>query len=102
MTIDINIYVCYYEIKEKERMVYMKPAGFILKIDQLGRIVIPKPIRTQYDLNLGDSIEVFNEKEGILMKKYHMSCSLCANDEKLIKFKDTIICEDCLNELKKL
>lgn len=80
----------------------MKPAGFILKIDQLGRIVIPKPIRTQYDLNLGDSIEVFNENDGILLKKYHMSCSFCGNDENLVKFKDTTICENCLNEIKNM
>ncbi len=80
----------------------MKPAGFILKIDQLGRIVIPKPIRTQYDLNLGDNIEVFNENEGILLKKYHMSCSFCGNDENLTRFKDTTICENCLNEIKNM
>lgn len=83
-------------------MAIMKPAGFILKIDQLGRVVIPKPIRTQYNLNLGDSIEVFNENEGILLKKYHMSCSFCGNDENLQKFKDTTICEDCLNEIKNM
>ena len=80
----------------------MKPAGFILKIDQLGRIVIPKPIRNQYNLSLGDSIEVFNEKEGILLKKYHMSCSFCGNDENLTKFKEKTICEKCLKEIKEI
>lgn len=78
----------------------MKPAGFILKIDQLGRIVIPKPIRTQYDLSLGDSLELFNEADGILMKKYCMSCAFCGNDDDLIKFKDKMICEDCFNQIK--
>ena len=80
----------------------MKPAGFILKIDQLGRIVIPKPIRNQYNLNLGDSIEVFNENDGIVLKKYHMCCSFCGKDENLQKFKDVTICEDCLNEIKNM
>lgn len=78
----------------------MKPAGFILKIDQLGRIVIPKPLRKKYDLELGDSLELFNEADGILMKKYCMSCAFCNNDENLTKFKDKMICSDCLSEIK--
>ena len=80
----------------------MKPAGFILKVDQLGRIVIPKAIRTQYHLDLGDSIEVFSDSEGILLKKYHMCCSFCGNGDNLVKFKNTAICEDCLNDIKNL
>ncbi|MBE6824892.1 MAG: AbrB/MazE/SpoVT family DNA-binding domain-containing protein [Ruminococcaceae bacterium] len=78
----------------------MKPAGFILKIDQLGRIVIPKPIRKKYDLELGDSLELFNEADGILMKKYCMTCAFCGSDDDLVKFKEKTICEKCLKELK--
>lgn len=78
----------------------MKPAGFILKIDQLGRIVIPKPLRKKYDLELGDNLELFNEADGILMKKYCMSCAFCSNDENLSKFKDKMICQDCLDEIR--
>ncbi len=78
----------------------MKPAGFILKIDQLGRIVIPKPIRKKYDLELGDSLELFNEADGILMKKYCMTCAFCGSDDDLVKFKDKTICEKCIKELK--
>lgn len=80
----------------------MKPAGFILKIDQLGRIVIPKPIRKKYDLELGDSLELFNDNDGILMKKYCMTCAFCGDDENLTKFKDKTICEKCLKEIKEI
>lgn len=80
----------------------MKPAGFILKIDQLGRIVIPKPIRKKYDLELGDSLEIFSEDDGIVMKKYCMSCSFCGNDDDLVKFKDKTICKNCLDEMRNL
>ncbi|MBQ8860011.1 MAG: AbrB/MazE/SpoVT family DNA-binding domain-containing protein [Ruminococcus sp.] len=80
----------------------MKPAGFILKIDQLGRIVIPKPLRKKYDLELGDSLELFNEDDGILMKKYCMTCAFCGNDDNLTKFKEKTVCENCLKELKEL
>ncbi len=80
----------------------MKPAGFILKIDQLGRIVIPKPIRKKYELELGDSLELFNEADGILMKKYCMTCAFCGSDDDLVRFKDKTICEKCINELKEI
>jgi len=80
----------------------MKPAGFILKIDPLGRIVIPKPIRKQYNLEENDKLELFNEKDGIFLKKYSVACEFCGNDENLIKFRDKTICEKCLKELKEI
>ena len=83
-------------------MIFLKPAGFILKIDQLGRIVIPKPLRKKYDLELGDTLEVFNEADGIFMKKYCMHCEFCGNDENLTKFKDKMICDDCLSQLRNM
>lgn len=83
-------------------MIFMKPAGFIIKIDQLGRIVIPKPIRKKYDLELGDSLEIFNEPDGIVMKKYSMTCAFCGNDDNLVKFKEKTICEKCLSEIKNI
>lgn len=82
-------------------MVPMKPAGFILKIDQLGRIVVPKPIRKMYDLELGDSLELFSEPDAIVMKKYCMTCAFCGSDDNLVKFKDKTICKNCLDEIKK-
>ncbi len=78
----------------------MKPSGFILKIDQLGRIVVPKPLRTKLDLNIGDTIEVFNDNKGILLKKYCTTCSFCGKDDELVTFKEKTICEECLNEIK--
>ena len=78
----------------------MNPAGFILKIDQLGRIVVPKPLRTKLDLDLGDSIEVLSDNDGIYLKKYCVSCSLCGGDNNIVKFKEKAICEDCLKEIK--
>lgn len=80
----------------------MKPAGYVLKIDQLGRIVIPKPLRIKYDLDLGDNLELFNEDDGIFIKKYCTSCDFCGNDENLVKFKSKVICENCLKELKEI
>ena len=78
----------------------MKPAGFLCKIDKLGRIVIPKPIRKKYDLNIEDTLELFTEPDSIVMKKYGMNCVFCGNDDNLVNFKGKTVCEDCLNELQ--
>ena len=77
----------------------MKPAGFLCKIDKLGRIVVPKPLRSMYDLHTDDTIELFTEPDAIIMKKYAMSCVFCGNGDELCEFKGKTVCEACLEEL---
>lgn len=49
----------------------MKATGVVRRIDDLGRIVIPKEIRKTLRIKEGDPIEVFTDKEGeIILKKY--------------------------------
>ncbi len=48
----------------------MKTTGIIRRLDDLGRLVIPKEIRKQYRLTEGDSIEFFIENERIVLQKY--------------------------------
>ena len=42
----------------------MKSTGIVRKVDQLGRIVLPKELRRMYKLDPGDGVEIF--VEGIL------------------------------------
>ena len=77
----------------------MKPAGFLCKIDKLGRIVVPKPLRSKYDLHTDDTIELFTEPDAIVMKKYGMSCTFCGSGEDLSDFKGKPVCRACLHEL---
>lgn len=48
----------------------MQGTGIIRRIDDLGRVVIPKEIRRVHKLREGDPLEIFCTKEGILFKKY--------------------------------
>ena len=49
----------------------MKATGVVRRIDDLGRIVIPKEIRKTLRIKEGDPIEVFTDKEGeVILKKY--------------------------------
>ena len=48
----------------------MKTTGIIRRIDDLGRVVIPKELRKTLRINNGDSLEIFVDNEDIILKKY--------------------------------
>ncbi|MDO4963098.1 MAG: stage V sporulation T C-terminal domain-containing protein [bacterium] len=50
----------------------MKATGIIRRIDDLGRIVIPKEIRKNLRIKEGDNLEIFVENEDVVLKKYSM------------------------------
>ena len=49
----------------------MNGTGIVRRIDDLGRIVLPKEIRTRLHIRIGDPLEMFFNDEGsIILKKY--------------------------------
>ena len=49
----------------------MKATGIVRRIDDLGRIVIPKEIRRTLRIREGDPLEIYTEKDGeVIFKKY--------------------------------
>ena len=48
----------------------MKTTGIIRRIDDLGRLVIPKELRRSLRIKNGESLEIFVEGEDIILKKY--------------------------------
>lgn len=73
----------------------MKATGFIKKIDELGRIVIPKDIRKVLGVNNLDSLQFFLDGDSVVLKRFGEHCEFCGNDEDLISFKGKFICKDC-------
>lgn len=54
-----------------ESEVIMKATGVIRRIDELGRIVIPKEIRKTLRIKEGENLEIYiDENENIILKKY--------------------------------
>ena len=48
----------------------MKATGIVRRIDDLGRVVIPKEIRRTMNIREGDPLEIFTAKEGIVFAPY--------------------------------
>lgn len=77
----------------------MKAAGYLVRVDNLGRIVIPVRIRRSMELESDTCLELFTEEDRIVMRKYQDTCVFCSKDENLIQYNDKHICADCLKAL---
>ena len=80
----------------------MKATGIVRKLDVLGRIVIPKELRTTFDLKEDDPIEIFVDGEDIVLRKYQPSCIFCNEADDVVQFEGKNICRKCLTKMKKL
>ena len=80
----------------------MKATGIVRKLDQLGRIVIPKELRTTFDLNEDDPIEIFVEGSDIILRKYQPACIFCSEATDVIQFEGKNVCRKCLAKIKDL
>jgi len=80
----------------------MKSTGVIRRVDELGRVVIPIEIRTQFGISEKDPMEIYVDGSSIILKKYEPNCIFCGNSKKLIEFDGKQICKKCANNISKL
>lgn len=71
----------------------MKNTGIVRKIDELGRIVLPKELRKTLNINSGDDFQIAIDNNKIVLEKF----------SKLESYEDTILniinCFSCVNNL---
>ena len=77
----------------------MKASGIVRNIDELGRIVVPKEMRTSLGIQNGDSIEIYVDEDKIILKKHALPCIFCGRGEDLVDFKGKMICKSCKQEI---
>ena len=80
----------------------MKSTGVIRRVDELGRVVIPIEIRTQFGISEKDPMEIYVDGSSIILKKYEPNCIFCGNSRKLIKFEGKPICKKCAENILKI
>ena len=83
----------------------MISTGIIRSIDNLGRIVLPKELRSSYGITPETPLEIMTEGEMILLRKYQPAdaCIFC-NEVKpgTVMLHGKRICPTCRRELEKL
>ena len=77
----------------------MKSTGIVRKLDELGRVVIPKEIRNKLDIEEKDPIEIYIEGNSIVLKKFELGCIFCNNSRDLTTYKDKLICKKYLEKI---
>ena len=50
----------------------MKATGIVRRIDDLGRIAIPREVRKNLRMEWGEPLEIFTDEDCIILKKYHI------------------------------
>jgi len=81
----------------------MKYTGITRPLDKLGRVVLPKEIRKNLDLQTGDEMEIFTANGGlIVIRKAIEGCFFCGTGKKIKRFKNTRICEACSHSIGNL
>ncbi len=78
----------------------MKTTGIVRRIDELGRIVIPKEMRRTLSIKVGDSLEIFSDGEKLVLGKYQellkledMAQSLCDSVAESCGYM-VLVCDD--------
>lgn len=82
----------------------MKSTGMVRKIDELGRVVIPKELRRTLGIDNQDPLEIFIDGDKVILKKYkpNMACMVTGevSDDNLVLLGGKLVLS--LNEAKKL
>lgn len=79
----------------------MKSLGIVRKVDELGRIVIPKELRRTMEIEEGTPLEIYVDGDNIILKKYAPGCTLCSNMDRLVFVGGKPVCVPCIIALQK-
>lgn len=80
----------------------MKSTGIVRKVDELGRIVIPIELRRTLDIEIKDALEIYVDRDQIILKKYEPACLFCGNARDVQNYKGKNICQECLDSIAKM
>ncbi len=77
----------------------MKATGVVRRVDQLGRVVLPKELRRAFSINHNDPLEIFVDNDYIILKKYQPGCQECGKILDLVQGNNTTLCRQCLQSM---
>ena len=75
--------------------------GMSRKVDELGRIVIPKEIREKFEIKTNDRMNIYVENSVISLVKDEKKCIFCSSTKDLIDYNNKHVCNKCMQKLVK-
>jgi len=70
------------------------------KLDDLGRLVIPKEMRRTLDIIEGDNLAITLSGNSVMVRKFATACDFCNNDEEVVRTNRVFLCRDCTDILQ--
>ncbi len=81
----------------------MKSTGILRTVDRMGRVVIPKEIRAQLDIeNEKDKLEIYVDGDIIILRKYAPACTFCNSLNESVSYEGRTVCKKCIEKLEEL
>lgn len=77
----------------------MKPTGITRRVDDVGRVVIPRELLYTLGINTKDKMEMYVEGVYIVLKKYTASCHFCGSLVVEHELHGKLICNICVVDL---
>lgn len=83
----------------------MKATGVVRKLDELGRIVIPREIINNNGWSIGKkgagtALEIYVDGPRVILGKYEPGCIFCGDVGGLKEYKGKMVCSRCRKEIK--
>lgn len=69
------------------------------KIDDVGRVVLPKDIRDELGLKINDVLKIDVDNNRIILSKAEQTCVFCGKTSSLKSFRGKTVCEKCVKQL---
>lgn len=77
----------------------MKSTGIVRRVDDLGRVVIPKELRRTFGIKVRDPLEIFVEGDKIILSRYDPGCVFCGSSKNAVDYKGKHVCSSCRKRL---
>lgn len=77
----------------------MKATGIVRRIDELGRVVIPKELRRTMGIKENDPIEIFVNGDMIVLQKYTAGCIFCGEADDTLDMSGKPVCIACAHKI---
>jgi transcriptional pleiotropic regulator of transition state genes len=77
--------------------------GIVRKIDDLGRVVIPKEMRKALKIRETDPVDIYLKDGVICIEPFRLQCVCCGNtdEDKLVVVNGVHMCPDCIQKFFK-